>query len=621
MNNSNVNIVKSDKSYALTAVVLVYNGMPYLERCLESLVNQTLDDLEILLINDRSTDDSLSTCKKFERMYDNVRLVDKEKNEGLATSANLGISLARGEYIILVDNDDIIPPYAYEKLYNKAKESDADICTGKANFLIGNSQFEFDDRETYVWREERVVEDVNDFPELFEDAYYWNKIIRKDLLIKHDIKLPIGMIYADRYFSHVAYTYANKIAIIPDCVYMWRQIKTSLSQGRRNTDNYINRLDSYDLDLDYLINCCDTYFKMLLRRIIIPIRGVLNDSEFEEILFNRVRRLIKNQENNFDDLYDNDLNLIDNVYAFLVSNNYITELKELLQLDLKHEREVYDENGVSYWNLPYFRNPDIPIPDNLFEIKQLINQFLNIDEFIVSKDKIKLSNIQIPKYLYVEKMQLVLRGVTDYENVLDENELTFDIDSINGTENYDIEISADELASFELYDVFLKVTYENEKFTKLRINEISIKEIVSNEDNMKVFLTPSGNLSLITQNLNNEFKFYCDENKLKIILNNKEEIKKNLKMLIRKESTNELTHLSLNDDGIAYELEWKYFLDSRSDYLLFLTIYNDDGKIKKNVRFKDRFFDDFSDEYLVTDNNLNVKIYKTRNGDIKIESF
>ena len=177
-----------NKSYALTAIVLVYNGELYLEQCLNSLVNQTLDNLEILLINDASTDDSISICKKYEKNFDNVRLIDKEINEGLATSANLGISLARGEYIILVDNDDIIPNYAYEKLYNKAKENDADICTGKANFLRGRSQFEFDFRETHVWKKEQVVTDVNDFPELFEDAFYWNKIIRKDLLIENDSK-------------------------------------------------------------------------------------------------------------------------------------------------------------------------------------------------------------------------------------------------------------------------------------------------------------------------------------------------------------------------------------------------------------------------------------------------
>ena len=626
MNNSilnSPNMSEDNKSYALTAIVLVYNGLPYLENCLNSLVNQTLDNMEILLINDVSTDDSLSVCKKFEMMYDNVRLIDKEINEGLATNANLGIGLAKGEYIILVDNDDIIPSYAYEKLYTKAKESNADICMGKANFLKGHSQFEFDFRENYVWRKETVITDVNDFPEVFEDAYYWNKIIRRDLLIKNDIKLPIGMIYADRYFSHMAYIHANKIAIIPDCVYLWRQITSSLSQGRRNTDNYINRLDSYDLDLDYLLNSCEGYFKMLLRRIIVPVRGVLNSEDFEDVLFNRVRPLIKSQESKFENLYDNDLNLIDNLSAFLISNNYKSELKELLQLDLKQQREVYDENGVSYWKLPLFKNPNIDIPDELFKIKQLIIQFVSIEKLIVTKDKINFLNVKIPRYLSVEKLQIVFMGITNYENVLEENMLTFDLNPVeeNGCINYNLEISSDELPSFQLYDVYINAVYKDEKFNKIRINEDSIEEIECKVNNLKPFITPSRNLSFIVQNLEKEFKIDCDENKLKILINNKESIKQDLKMLIRKDATNELTHLALNEEKTAFELEWKYFLDPRSSYLLFMTVYNDNAKIKRNVRLKEKFFDGFDEKSLITENNLNVRIYKTRTGNIRIKSF
>jgi len=290
---NNTTNYQDNHEYALTAIVLVYNGEPYLKDCINSLVNQTLDNLEILLINDASTDDSLSICLEFDSSYDNIHLINKEENEGLTSSANLGISLAKGEYIILVDNDDIIPPYAYEKLYNKAKQNNADICTAKANFLRENTQFEFDYRENYVWRKEQIITDINEFPELFEDSYYWNKIIRKELLIKNNIKLPDGMIYADRYFAHKAFMHANKISIIPDCVYLWRQIKSSLSQQRRDTDNYINRLDSYDLDLEFFNKNLPTYFKLLLRRIMVPIRGILNNKEFEDVVFNRVQPLIK----------------------------------------------------------------------------------------------------------------------------------------------------------------------------------------------------------------------------------------------------------------------------------------------------------------------------------------
>ena len=307
----------------------------------------------------------------------------------------------------------------------------------------------------------------------------------------------------------------------------------------------------------------------------------------------------------------------------MIANNYRTELKQLLQLDLKHQREVYNENGVSYWNLPLFRNPDVQIPDRLFKIKYLTTNFIDIDELKVTKDKILFSNIQIPKYLEFEKLQIVFGGVTDYNGILADNTFEFDLAPVNnnGDVTYNLEISSSDLPRFEFYDVFLKVIYKNEQSNKVRLNEISFKEISSSSDNMKPYVTPYGNLSFITQNLDNEFTIVCDEEKIKIIVKDIGEIKKALRILIRKDDTNELTYFTLNDEENAYELEWKYFLDPRSVYSLFLKVYNDDGKIKKNIRFKDKNLESFREDNLMTNNNCNIRIYKTKNGDIQLDSF
>lgn len=624
MNNSvslNQNIYE-DNEYVLTAIVLVYNGEPYLDNCLNSLVTQTLDNLEIILINDASTDDSLITCKKYEQMYDNVRLINREENAGLGANANLGISLAKGEYVILVDNDDIVPKNAYEKLYTKAKETNADICIGKANFIRGNSQFDFDYREGYVWRKDQVITDVANYPELFEDVYYWNQVVKRELLINNNVKLPTGTVYADRYFTHMTYTYAKKIVIIPDCVYLWRQVHSSLSHGRFDPDNFMDRLDSYDFNLDYYTNFCSNYFKILLRRFLIPINGVLTSNEFGDIVFNRMRFTIKNQEKNFEDLYDNDLTLIENLYAFLISNNLEYELIQLLQLDLIHEREVVDENGVSYWKLPLFRNSNIPIPDTFFEIRQLMNQFVNIGNLIITKNKIIFSNIRIPRYLTIEKFQIVLVGVTHYNDVMDDNVLTFDLNAvkIDNHVEYGIEISIDELNGFEMYDVYLKAVYMDEKYNKLRINEISIDDFKFDIDTIKPIITKKGNISLATQNFDNKFTVNFDENNFNVFISG-EKFKKNLKMLIRKDSTNELTYFTLNDSKTAFKLDWKYFLDPRSVYSLFLTIYNDEGRQKKNVRFTERYLENFVEKFFITNNNIKLKFFKNKHGHIMIQSF
>lgn len=106
--------------YKLSVVVLVYNTEDYLEECLDSLINQTLDNIEIICVNDESTDNSLNILKKYARKYDNIKIID-QKNQGGAVAGNNGLKVAKGEYVTLIDSDDIVVRDAYEKMYNKAK--------------------------------------------------------------------------------------------------------------------------------------------------------------------------------------------------------------------------------------------------------------------------------------------------------------------------------------------------------------------------------------------------------------------------------------------------------------------------------------------------------------------
>jgi glycosyltransferase involved in cell wall biosynthesis len=279
-----------NENYKLSVIVLVYNGGKHLKGCLDSLVNQTLDAIEIILINDASSDDSLSICKEFAQNFSNIKIIDKKENEGLATSGNTGIKAAKGEYIILVDNDDIIPPHAYEKLYNKAKETDADIVVGKANFLIGDYQYEMESYELSAWKQERTIKSAKEFPTIYHDSFYWNKIVRRELISKNDIKLPKeNEIYADRKFGHLCFINANTISIIPDCVYLWRQRKfdkdLSLSSSRREAWNYIKRINSFKDELEKFTSFDENYFKVLMRRVLIPISGILESEEFKEVFF------------------------------------------------------------------------------------------------------------------------------------------------------------------------------------------------------------------------------------------------------------------------------------------------------------------------------------------------
>ena len=102
----------------VSIIVPAYNASNYIEKCIDSLLNQTLKDIEIIIVNDGSTDDTAEKLSKYE---DEIKVIT-QKNVGVASARNKGLSVANGEYIAYVDSDDWIDSNMFELLYNKAKE-------------------------------------------------------------------------------------------------------------------------------------------------------------------------------------------------------------------------------------------------------------------------------------------------------------------------------------------------------------------------------------------------------------------------------------------------------------------------------------------------------------------
>ena len=113
----------------VSVIVPVYNSRDYLERCLESLVNQTLPDIEIVVVNDGSPDDSQTIIDRYAEAYPDKIVSLSKENGGLSDARNFGIARATGEYIGFVDSDDFVDLDMYERLYDKAASTDSDIVT------------------------------------------------------------------------------------------------------------------------------------------------------------------------------------------------------------------------------------------------------------------------------------------------------------------------------------------------------------------------------------------------------------------------------------------------------------------------------------------------------------
>lgn len=206
----------------VSIIVPVYNVEKYIERCLDSLVNQTLKDIEIIIVNDGSADGSKGIIQKYLNKYKNIVYLEKE-NGGLSSARNYGIPYAKGEYIGFVDSDDYVELTMYEKMYNKAIEEKSDMVECDFIWEYPNKKRE-DIGKIYSDKKEAIVE---------ARVVAWNKIIKKDIIEKTKITFPEGLRYEDIEFFYKIVPYLNKISFVKETLVHYVQRGSSIA----NTQN------------------------------------------------------------------------------------------------------------------------------------------------------------------------------------------------------------------------------------------------------------------------------------------------------------------------------------------------------------------------------------------------
>lgn len=211
----------------VSVIVPVYNGMPYIQECLQSIVNQTLDDIEIIIINDGSNDGTKEVLDKYKENYKNIILVNQE-NQGLYVSRKKGLELATGEYVGWVDADDFIDLKMYEILYSVAKEKNSELVYCDYKWIPNAIK-----TKAKWFREYKGKRDV-DFVE--RNSQPWNKIVKRDLLIR----LNIGNLFItcfDEAYIKVLINAKNPISI-NEKLYSYRVGSASMSSAYTNVKHY-----------------------------------------------------------------------------------------------------------------------------------------------------------------------------------------------------------------------------------------------------------------------------------------------------------------------------------------------------------------------------------------------
>lgn len=219
----------------LSLVVPVYNVEDYIEECIQSLLQQTLDDFEIIVVNDGSTDESIKRISKINSPK--LKIIHRE-NGGLSAARNTGLEHATGEYIAFVDSDDyIIYPEAYEEMYKIAKSTQSDVIYGNALKYFSKDRFyplnsEFKGNQQDVLSSDEFLIKVLKEKETF--APVWLYLYKRDLLMDNKLIFKEGIYHEDEQFTPRALIKAKQIGIYRKVFYLYRQRQGSIVNSNLN---------------------------------------------------------------------------------------------------------------------------------------------------------------------------------------------------------------------------------------------------------------------------------------------------------------------------------------------------------------------------------------------------
>ena len=216
----------------ISIVSPVFNVEKFLARCLDSLVNQTLLDIEIILVDDKSSDKSLEICKEYAQKDSRIKVVELEDFKGVSAARNEGLKLATGEFIGFVDSDDYVDLNFYEKLYNSAIKNDADIAYSSIIRKYPNKE-----KFRLKIDEEKIsTEDADKFfsCKVVEMPSIWNKIYRKTYFDRVGLDFVEGMYYEDKLFVAKAVHFANKVVGVPEINYYYMVNPVSIVRRRQD---------------------------------------------------------------------------------------------------------------------------------------------------------------------------------------------------------------------------------------------------------------------------------------------------------------------------------------------------------------------------------------------------
>lgn len=319
----------------VSAIIPVYNSEKYIKKCIDSLIKQTLKNIEIILINDGSSDDSLRILRQYEKGDERIVVID-QKNNGPSSARNKGIDIAKGEYISFIDSDDWVDETMFEEMYNSAKENNSDL-------VICDMKLVNKDEETYITGlnypirnlSERAMKEII-FKELLSNSQFnsmANKIFRTSIIKKNNIRLDKDIYYAEDWLFNVEFfRRSKKISYINKAFYYYRRGHES-SSSSYNDDTFekvglwiyrMRKEYANELNMNQYLGV-DELFNVIIHCIISEFkRGDLTLKD----KINRIKKIITTKESRevVNNIEKNKLSIKEKLLFYSIKNNNVIKL-------------------------------------------------------------------------------------------------------------------------------------------------------------------------------------------------------------------------------------------------------------------------------------------------------
>lgn len=321
----------------VSVVIPVYNVENYLRDCLDSIVNQTLEDIEIICIDDGSPDNSIDILNEYAAKDPRMTVV-RQENGGHAVATNRGMDMATGKYLFLMDSDDILELNALEDSYKKAEEKDVDFVLFKAiNYDHPNDRY----YETEVYSMDKIAkrvgenvfshEDIGDL--MFQASVTpWSKLYNRKFIMDNNIRFPEGLIFEDNVFFYKALFSAKRIYFLKEFLFIRRWYATSSTTA--GDLRFLNSIDVINLMIKVFkeFNQYERYKKHLLNRKVSL--GIMR--------YNKIKEQFK--ETYYQALRDDFLLILKDpvYYNDLISNVNYSNKKIFQQVIISETHEEFD---------------------------------------------------------------------------------------------------------------------------------------------------------------------------------------------------------------------------------------------------------------------------------------